>query len=135
MFSLALGVDFTRVFLGARQVSMAAQEAALAGAFQTQGGRSVLNVAAAEEAAHETFTRAGAAGVYHLSEANATATATTRKVTVDVDYEISGLVFMGWFAEERTWTGRVQRSATVCVPATSSGVSEPGDPGLCTRPE
>lgn len=137
MLCLTLSVDFTRMFLAARQVTSAAESAALAGAYQTTPGTSTLDESLAESIAEETFTVAGDSGVYHLaSNSEPEITATTSRVTVAVTYDVAGLLFAGWFMDGNSETFNIERHADVCVPATSGTVDAPlGSPGYCTRPE
>lgn len=140
-FGAALGVDFTRTIVAGRQMRSAAQAAALSGAYQWQNGETggdptKLDATSAMAAATETLCRAADAGVTHLTNFDCngdtfdvSVSPDGTKVTVKVNYQVSGLVFVGLMAGSGTVGDEVSATSFVCNPALDGPTQ-----GFCVRP-
>jgi Flp pilus assembly protein TadG len=160
-FGAALSVDLTRVIIANHEIAVAAEAAALAGAYQFQPGEDYLNTAQAQAVATQTFCAAQAAGVTHLtvnatgvrglnctgllSGAKATISVSVitapegpgpTEVSVTAQYKVPGLLFVRLFGASGTYVSPgITEYAAVCIPG------QQNDPetgafatGYCARP-
>lgn len=153
-FGAGMAVDFTRIIISARQVSNAAQAAALAGAQQFTVNDASINVPRAVSAATETYCLAKSAGALSLSSngtsgaracpgalAGQQATIVVKPmrvpdgaaVGVDVTarYRVTDLLFAGFFTDPNAGPdSSVTRTATLCIPGVATGPTN----GYCAHP-
>jgi hypothetical protein len=138
MFAMAWGIDATRVFIAQRQAARAAEAAAVAGAFQFKTNSVELNGAEARKAVEESvkeWEEFGALKMLSNLEIDEVTISPyngrPQTVTVKLKYNIGGMLFAGFFAQRDGVDADVVRSATVCVPGDTAGVTQ----GFCKRPD
>jgi Flp pilus assembly protein TadG len=142
-FGTAMGVDFTRIVLGHREVATATHAAALAAAYQFTPGEATIDKDAAHAAAVETMCTASRERVMHVATPPTEApscvgggqvSVTTRfptvsSVEVTSQYHVAGLLLMSYFGYGDS-VQSVTRTAAVCDPRNASGPTG----GNCARP-
>jgi hypothetical protein len=148
-FGSATAIDGVKVLMAARMAGNTADAAAAAGAtqfaapgdseWQPGGGR--VDVSDARAAADELVDEAVDGGMLRGVTVTDTTTRVTREtvggrtrdvVTVEVDYDVTGLLFLAILSEQQvngTISGTADRSAAVCVPGWAGNPS-----GSCVRP-
>lgn len=135
-FAMTLSMDVTRLYLGARQVSNAADAAALAGAYQFVDagiGRAELNIPLAQDAARDTLRASIDAGVTRsVVVTSVRVAATDTAVAVSVDYDVRPIsplsaIFTGLILDG---SSTITRTAEVCIPGVTYATG-----GLCVRPQ
>lgn len=156
-FAAASAVDFTRIIIASREVSNATAAAALSGAWQMETGKASVNSSEAVAAAVETYCVAQRSGAVHLSSpleataacpgggpasvrvalkdyratAGGLTSAGPTTVEVTTRYQVDDLIFFSFFGAGRSFEGPpVTRSASICVPGDTEGVTQ----GYCQRP-
>lgn len=131
MFSLALTSEVSKVVVAGRQVRLAAENAAVAGAFQfDRSGSGDLDQAKARQVASETFSRAVSEGmVKAASVIRHWPVTTSRQVSYNVRFRVPGLTILRLFRQEGD-VYIVTERADVCVPGQHQVTG-----GYCRRPE
>lgn len=138
---LGMAVDVTRITLAYRQMSMAADAAALAGAQQFAPDKAYLDTGAAHAAAVDSLcysarvgampqARAGNSNQLQCGAGSASGTisANTARVQVTANYRVPDLMFLGYFGVMQGKDSSVTRTAQVCVPGATAL-------GACVRPQ
>lgn len=132
MFSAGMSVDVTRIIAANREVGGVAEAVAVAGAHQFHPTKAELaDPGTVRGTGMSLWTFAQESGVLAMADdPRVDISSTTTEVTVVVDYNVTGLVFLSWFQDgTKKLPYRVIRTAEVCIPGVTTGTG-----GFCTRP-
>jgi len=136
LVAATLSIDLTRLYLANRAVNHATAQAAISGASDFVPGRATLSSNASNNV-RNTFHRANVDGALRIATPTGTPDVAisdnNEKVTVEVEYRVDGLIFLGWVLgdpDSREVTLTATQSARVCVPGETTVTG-----GFCTRPQ
>ena len=131
--------DLAQAYLMHREVTNAAFAAAEAGAFQITYNTTTLNTANAQSVATDTWNyEVATGGVPHgaIIVGPPQVTATSRVVTITVDFQVGGPKFGILFGQTSNQVYSVTATAFVCVPTAAPGFNSGQAPtqGFCATP-
>jgi Flp pilus assembly protein TadG len=134
LIGVALGADYSRALLAKRQATNAADVISMAGAtaFSEGGDLTRLDPAQAQERAQAMFAQARSTGMLppglQAKLVSVVLSPDRSTVTVTLDFEVPELFIVGAIAPGALTelSGRVQRSASVCLPEDPARIAGAG---------